>query len=118
MANTQELFNDYGLNPKVKQNPELRENNVLLSVQNLKQYFTMGKGRNKSVLRAVSNVSFDVHEGECVGIVGESGCGKTTTGRSIIKLYDITSGSVFYRGVRISAGDRDRKSTRLNSSHT
>ena len=69
MANTQELFNDYGLNPKVKQNPELRENNVLLSVQNLKQYFTMGKGRNKSVLRAVSNVSFDVHEGECVGIV-------------------------------------------------
>ena len=109
MANTQELFNDYGLNPKVKQNPELRDNNVLLSVQNLKQYFTMGKGRNKSVLRAVSNVSFDVHEGECVGIVGESGCGKTTTGRSIIKLYDITSGSVFYRGVRISAGDRDTK---------
>ncbi len=57
-------------------------------------------------LKAVSNISFDVHEGECFGIVGESGCGKTTTGRSIIKLYDITSGSIYYKGYRISAGDR------------
>ncbi|MCQ2771930.1 MAG: ATP-binding cassette domain-containing protein [Bacilli bacterium] len=60
-------------------------------------------------LKAVSNVSFDVYKGECFGIVGESGCGKTTTGRSIIKLYDITSGSVYYRGYRISAGSRWNK---------
>ncbi|MBQ6173687.1 MAG: ATP-binding cassette domain-containing protein [Clostridia bacterium] len=57
-------------------------------------------------MKAVSNVSFDLHEGECLGIVGESGCGKTTTGRCIIRLYDITSGAVYYRGVRISAGSR------------
>ena len=106
MANTQEFNKIYGLNPRVKQKPELRDENILLSVRHLKQYFTVGKGRNKTDLKAVSNVSFDVHEGECVGIVGESGCGKTTTGRSIIKLYDITSGSVYYRGVRISAGER------------
>lgn len=106
MANTQEFNKTYGLNPRVKQKPELRDENILLSVRHLKQYFTVGKGRSRTDLKAVSNVSFDVHEGECVGIVGESGCGKTTTGRSIIKLYDITSGSVYYRGVRISAGER------------
>ena len=109
MTNTQELNKKYGLNPRVKQIPELRDENVLLSVRNLKQYFTVGKGTKKTDLKAVDNVSFDVHEGECVGVVGESGCGKTTTGRSIIKLYDITSGSVYYRGVRISAGERDTK---------
>ena len=116
MTNTQDFqaenldvgqFNKkYGLNPRVKQKPELRDENILLSVRHLKQYFGFGKGLNKTELKAVDNVSFDVHEGECVGVVGESGCGKTTTGRSIIKLYDITSGSVYYRGVRISAGER------------
>lgn len=96
----------YSINSKVKQKPELREKNVILSVRHLKQYFFFGKRRNRSKLKAVHDVSFDVHEGECVGIVGESGCGKTTTGRSIIKLYDITSGSIYYRGVRISGGTR------------
>ncbi len=109
MADNKEFNSQYGLNPRVKQLPELRDENVLLSVRNLKQYFAFGKGRNKTELKAVDNVSFDVHEGECVGIVGESGCGKTTTGRSIIKLYEITSGSVYYRGVRISGGDRATK---------
>ena len=106
MASTNEFNTKYGLNPKVKQKPELRDENIILSVRHLKQYFSMGKGPRKADLKAVDNVSFDVLEGECVGIVGESGCGKTTTGRSIIKLYDITSGSVYYRGVRISAGER------------
>ena len=106
MTNNQEMNKKYGLNPRVKQDPTMAEEKKILSVRNLKQYFTVGKGSKKAVLRAVSNVSFDVHEGECVGVVGESGCGKTTTGRSIIKLYDITSGSVYYRGVRISAGER------------
>ena len=104
---TQEEFNaHYRLNPRVKQKPELREQNVLLSVRHLKQYFTIGKGADKQKLKAVSDVSFDLKEGECLGIVGESGCGKTTTGRCIIRLYDITSGSIYYRGVRISAGSR------------
>lgn len=105
--NLQEFNKQYGINSKVTQKPELRENNILLSVQHLKQYFSFGKGRKKSELKAVNDVNFDVHEGECVGIVGESGCGKTTTGRCIIKLYNITGGSIFYRGVRISGGLRD-----------
>ena len=96
----------YNINKHVKTKPELREKKILLSVRHLKQFFFFGKGLRRTKLKAVSNISFDVHEGECVGIVGESGCGKTTTGRSIIKLYDITSGSIYYRGVRISAGNR------------
>lgn len=96
----------YHINPRVKNKPELREKNIILSVRHLKQFFFFGHGVNRAKLKAVSNISFDVYEGECVGIVGESGCGKTTTGRSIIKLYDITSGSIYYRGVRISAGSR------------
>ena len=69
---------------------------TLLSVEHLCQYF----GKNK----AVDDVSFEVKKGEVFGLVGESGCGKTTTGRSIIKLYDITSGNIFYKGERIAAG--------------
>ena len=55
---------------------------------------TMGKFE----LKAVDGVSFDIYKGEVFGLVGESGCGKTTTGRSIIRLYDITGGSVYYKG--------------------
>ncbi len=106
----QAAFNRYyKLHPQVKQKPELREQNILLSVRHLKQFFFFGKGRNRQKLKAVSNVSFDLREGECLGIVGESGCGKTTTGRSIMRLYNITSGAIYYRGVRISAGNRWNK---------
>ena len=105
-----DVFNKkYHINPKVKQKPELRDQKILLSVRHLKQFFFFGHGAKRQKLKAVSNISFDVHEGECVGIVGESGCGKTTTGRSIIRLYNITSGSIYYRGVRISAGNRWNK---------
>ena len=99
----------YKIDSKVKQKPELREKGIILSVRHLKQFFFMGKGINRQKLKAVSDISFDIREGECLGIVGESGCGKTTTGRSIIRLYDITSGSVYYKGVRISAGARWNK---------
>lgn len=68
----------------------------LLKVEHLCQYF-------KSV-KAVDDVSFDIKEGEVFGLVGESGCGKTTTGRSIIKIYDITSGNIYFKGKRICAG--------------
>ena len=98
-----------GVHPHVKYRRDLMNSDVLLSVRNLKQFFFFGSGPNKTKLKAVSNVSFDVHAGECFGIVGESGCGKTTTGRSIIKLYDITSRSVYYKGYRISAGNRWNK---------
>lgn len=101
-----EMEKYYRINPKQKRRPELINSDTLLSVRNLKQYFFFGKAIGKHKLKAVSNISFDVKSGECLGIVGESGCGKTTTGRSIIRLYDITSGSIYYKGYRISAGDR------------
>ena len=74
---------------------------VLLKVENLCQYFGPTK--------AVDNVSFDIKKGEVFGLVGESGCGKTTTGRSIIKLYNITGGSVYFKGIRIAAGTKSYK---------
>ena len=83
----------------------MRENNILLKVDGLEQYFKMGR----KTLKAVDGVSFDVKKGEVFGIVGESGCGKTTTGRSIIRLYDITGGSIYFEGQRICAGDRPYK---------
>ena len=72
---------------------------VLLKVENLRQYF--------GATKAVDNVSFEIKKGEVFGLVGESGCGKTTTGRSIIKLYNITGGNVFFKGIRIAAGKYD-----------
>ena len=78
---------------------------VILDVRHLKQFFRYGKGAYKYT-KAVNNVSFSVYKGEVFGLVGESGCGKTTTGRSIIKLYQITSGDVWFKGVRIAAGTR------------
>ena len=75
---------------------------VLLKVENLCQYF----GMQGSELKAVDNVSFDIKKGEVFGLVGESGCGKTTTGRSIIKLYNITGGNVLFKGIRIAAGKK------------
>ena len=80
----------------------LNNQETLLKVEHLCQYFKMEGGE----LKAVDDVSFEIHEGEVFGLVGESGCGKTTTGRSIIKLYNITSGNVYFRGIRIAAGKR------------
>ena len=81
------------------------EREVLLSVQHLEQFFKMGRQQ----LRAVNDVNFDIYKGEVFGLVGESGCGKTTTGRSIIRLYNITGGSVYFEGQRICAGIRTYK---------
>ncbi len=78
---------------------------TLITVDNLCQFFKMGKRE----LKAVNNVSFDIKKGEVFGLVGESGCGKTTTGRTIIKLYNATSGNVYFRGQRIVAGTRSYK---------
>ena len=85
---------------------DLVDNNVVLSVDHLKQYFFFGHGPSRYKLKAVHDISFQIKEKECFGIVGESGCGKTTTGRSIIRLYNITSGSIYYKGYRIGAGSR------------
>ncbi len=94
------------LKRQVTYRSELVEQGVELSVRHLKQYFSFGHGRNAFKTKAVHDVSFDIKKGECFGLVGESGCGKTTTGRSLIKLYHITSGSIYFEGYRISAGRR------------
>ena len=72
--------------------------NKILEVKGLKQYF----GTKKAPIKAIDGISFDVYEGETLGLVGESGCGKSTTGRSIIRLYDITEGQIFFKGKNIT----------------
>lgn len=84
------------------------EKETLLRVEHLCQYFKLGQ----STLKAVNDVSFDIKKGEVFGLVGESGCGKTTTGRSIIKLYNCTSGDVYFEGRRICAGTLSYKEAR------
>jgi oligopeptide transport system ATP-binding protein len=76
----------------------------ILSVRNLKQHFKSGFGKKKLIVKAVDDVSFDIYKGEVFSLVGESGCGKTTTGRTIIQLYEPTDGEVYFLGKRISAG--------------
>lgn len=85
---------------------------VLLKVEHLCQYFKMGPANE---LKAVDDVNFEIHKGEVFGLVGESGCGKTTTGRSIIRLYDITSGNIIFKGQRIGAGIRSYKDAIRNA---
>jgi oligopeptide transport system ATP-binding protein len=67
----------------------------LIEIKNLKQYFNIGK---PNMVKAVDGISFDIYKGETLGLVGESGCGKSTTGRSIIRLYDATDGQVLFNG--------------------
>jgi oligopeptide transport system ATP-binding protein len=80
----------------VKKYKDVKTGEVLLKVENLSQHF--------GPLKAVDNVSFEVKKGEVFGLVGESGCGKTTTGRTVIKLYNPTGGNVYFKGQRIGAG--------------
>ncbi len=87
---------------------------VLLKVEHLEQFFKLGKFVN----RAVNDINFEIYKGEVFGLVGESGCGKTTTGRSIIRLYDITGGSVYFDGKRICAGIRTYKEAIENARKT
>lgn len=78
---------------------------ALLEVRHLKKYFALGKtitGKPKSYLRAVDDVSVKLKAGETIGIVGESGCGKTTFGRTLLKLYQPTSGQIFFEGKDIA----------------
>ncbi len=76
--------------------------NQLLEVRNLKQYFPVKVGFFKTIpLKAVDDVSFSISQGETLGLVGESGCGKTTVGRTLLQLYKPTGGEVLFDGVKI-----------------
>ena len=86
----------------------MSRSNPLLVVRNLKKHFPLSRGllgRHRPVLKAVDGVSFSIRRGETLGLVGESGCGKTTVGRTILRLYEPTDGQVFYRGEDITAYD-------------
>ena len=76
----------------------------LVEIKNLKQHFQTGR---HSVVKAVDGLNFDIYKGETFGLVGESGCGKSTTGRTIIRLYDATDGEVIFDGEDVH-GKKDR----------
>ena len=78
------------------------EDKVLVEVQHLKEYFDIQMGMFSSKpLKAVDDISFQIHKGETLGLVGESGCGKTTVGRTLLQLYKPTAGKIFYDGKEI-----------------
>ena len=83
------------------------ENKLMVRVQNLKKHFPITKGiiwsRQVGAVKAVNDVSFDIMKGETLGVVGESGCGKSTTGRAILNLLKPTSGKVFLEDIEITA---------------
>lgn len=81
------------------------EKQELLQVKGLKKYFPLKKsfGKKKTqCVKAVDNVNFSIYKGETFGLVGESGCGKSTTGRTLIRLYDVTEGEIIFDGTDIS----------------
>ena len=80
----------------------------LVEVQHLQQYFPVGgRGKHKKVVQAVDDVSFFIKKGETLGLVGESGCGKTTVGRTLLRLYEPTGGTIIYDGKPIF--DKEKK---------
>ena len=87
------------MNEDIEVYNDFKASEPILKVRNLKKYFPVGGiGKNKKYLRAVDDVSFDVYPGRTVGIVGESGCGKTTMGSTILRLYSVTGGDVKFNG--------------------
>jgi peptide/nickel transport system ATP-binding protein len=84
---------------------EIYKNQPILQVKNVKTYFPISKGvfgKSKEFVKAVDDVSFDVYPGETLGLVGESGCGKTTLGRTILRLIEPTAGEIIYNGKNIA----------------
>ena len=88
----------------MENNTAVDRNQIVLEVKDLKKHFKSGSGKNKLIVPAVDGVSLHVYKREVFGLVGESGCGKTTTGRTIIKLYNATEGSVKLNGNLVSIG--------------
>ena len=92
---------------------EKKNNDYLLEVEHLKQYFPVHQGFSTIPLKAVDDISFAIRPGETLGLVGESGCGKTTVGRTLLRLYQPTAGKITFDGkVLFDSGERKRKSDR------
>ena len=89
----------------------------ILRVEGLKEYFKSGSGKNKLIVKAVDDISFTIYKGEVFSLVGESGCGKTTTARTIIKLYKATGGEVYFQGTRIIADVKKAKKEYKKKKH-
>jgi peptide/nickel transport system ATP-binding protein len=90
---------------RAKNHKEIYDKTPLLEIHNLKTYFSINTGffsKNKNIVKAVDGVSLKVYEGETLGLVGESGCGKTTLGRSIVHLEKVTGGEIIYKGKDIT----------------
>ncbi|MBC7863206.1 MAG: ABC transporter ATP-binding protein, partial [Bacteroidia bacterium] len=90
---------------RIAQHDELYKRSKILELRNIKTYFPLGKsmfGKTTSFVKAVDDVSFDVYEGETLGLVGESGCGKTTIGKTILRLIEPTGGLITFRGQEIT----------------
>jgi oligopeptide transport system ATP-binding protein len=81
----------------------MTSDNILLEVKNLKKYFYLSE---KGILKAVDDLSFFIREGETLGLVGESGCGKSTTGRTVCKIYEPTSGQILFDGKDVTSQNR------------
>ena len=88
----------------------MSENNVMaepfIKVENLSKFFELNR---KQTLKAVNDISFEIYKGETVGLVGESGCGKSTTGRCLVNLYEPTSGKIYYKGKDTSQFTKQEK---------
>ncbi len=97
-------------------NKQEDKNKVLVEIKDLKQYFDIPTGFLKSTqLKAVDGISFTINEGETLGLVGESGCGKTTAGRSILNLYKPTDGEIYFEGKKVETKE-DLQQFRMNAS--
>ncbi len=89
------------------------ENKVLLKVENLRKFFAIKSGFRRKYVQAVDDVSFEIRKGETLGLVGESGCGKTTLGRTVLRLHEPTAGRIIYDGEVIFDGKNAKQNKNM-----